>query len=369
MFGRYSNPRVDFVPAKPVSKFKNPRPRLFRHLAFGALSGLLVATAFAGDSGRSAKLGEQSRRELIRVFTAESAFARRILPQGKVGLKIENGQLSPSDAELRQLVADNGPACRPGERVQITNLRFTGRAIIFEINGGPLARKKWWQRIEVGSAGTVAPAGTSGSNPADVYNQAHGSYVMLAFKDYVPELTAGQVKEMLAPVLDFKAESVAEAYVNSLPPKLRQAVKQHRALVGMNREMVTYAKGRPPRRIRERDGATEYEEWIYGQPPAEVEFIRFVGDKVIRIETMKVDGEKIVRTQPEVDLAEISTPADKASEDPNTGNRAPSLLRPSEVAPQPNRKSPNARPEPATSPIPGGTPPTGGMDASGGWPR
>ena len=230
---------------------------------------------------------------------------------------------------MRQLAADNGTACRPGERVQITSLRFTGREIVFEINGGPLARKKWWQGIEVGSAGTVAPLDRSGSNPDDIYNHAHGSYVTLAFKDYVPELTAAQVKEMLAPVLDFKAVTAAEAYEKSLPPKLQQAVKEHRALVGMDREMVTYAKGRPPRRIRERDGATEYEEWIYGQPPAEVEFIRFVGETVIRIETMKVDGEKIVRTEPEVDLgSEISSMAGKTSPQPAAGNSAPSLLRP-----------------------------------------
>ena len=175
----------------------------------------------------------------------------------------------------------------------------------------------------------------AGPNPDDIYNHAHGSYVTLAFKDYVPELTAAQVKELLAPVLDFKAETAAEAYEKSLPPKLQQAVKEHRALVGMDREMVTYAKGRPPRRIRERDGATEYEEWIYGQPPAEVEFIRFVGETVIRIETMKVDGEKIVRTEPEVDLrSEISSMAGKTSAQPAAGNSAPSLLRPGETPPQ-----------------------------------
>ena len=225
--------------------------------------------------------------------------------------------------------------------MQITSLRFTGHEIVFEINGGPLTRKKWWQRVEVGSAGTVAPGSPSDSKSEDVYNHARGSYVALAFKDYVPELTASQVKEMLAPVLDFKAESVAEAYEKSLPPKLQQAVKEHRALVGMDREMVTYAKGRPPRRIRERDGATEYEEWIYGQPPSEVEFVRFVGDTVMRIETMKVDGEKTVRTQPEVDLAsEISPVAHKASDAEKNPNNRPSLLRPGENISLPKHRIP-----------------------------
>ena len=278
----------------------------YRRLS-GALLGLLVATAFAADAGNPPRLSAQSRMDIIRTFTAEGVFCAALFPQGKVGLKIENGQVFPGVAEVRQLAAASGPVCRPGERAQITSLRFTGHAIVFEINGGPLRRKKWWQNIQVGAGDVASP---SGSSPDDVYNHARGSCVMLAFKDYVPELTTGQVKEMLAPALDFKGESVAEAYLKSLPPKLQRAVKEHKALVGMDREMVTYAKGRPSRRIREADGATQYEEWIYGQPPSEVEFIRFVGDSVVQIETMKVDGEKIVRTEPEVDLASgVSTMA------------------------------------------------------------
>jgi hypothetical protein len=357
-----------------------------RRFIIGALFGLLVAAAFAGDI-KPPKLSEQNRRDLIRVFTAESAFALRFVPMGKIGLKIEDGRVLPGEAEVRQLVADHGPACRPGDRVEITNLRFTGREIVFEINGGPLSRKKWWQRVEAGSGGTVAPGSPRGSNPEDVYNRARGSYVMLAFKDYVPELNAGQVKEMLAPVLDFKAESGAEAYLKSLPPKLQQAVKEHRALVGMDHEMVTCAKGRPGRRIRERDGATEYEEWIYGEPPSEVEFVRFVDDKVIRIETMKVDGAKIVRTQPEADLAnEISAAVHKAAKGEEAAGSRPSLLRPGETAPQVDRQSPDVRPasanwpapgqaggEPtgipdASSPMPGRMPTPGAADPSGSWP-
>ena len=70
----------------------------------------------------------------------------------------------------------------------------------------------------------------------------------------------------------------------------------------MNREMVMASKGRPPKKIREKDGETEYEEWIYGEPPQDVDFVRLVGDEVVRLESMKVDGEKIVHTEREVDL-------------------------------------------------------------------
>ncbi len=83
---------------------------------------------------------------------------------------------------------------------------------------------------------------------------------------------------------------------------MKEAIKDHHVLVGMNREMVIYAKGRPEKKIREKDGDTEYEDWIYGEPPQDVDFIRVVGDEVVRVETMKVDGEKVVRTEKEIDL-------------------------------------------------------------------
>ena len=70
----------------------------------------------------------------------------------------------------------------------------------------------------------------------------------------------------------------------------------------MNRDMVMAAKGRPPKKIREKDGETEYEEWIYGDPPQDVDFVRLVGDEVVRLEIMKVDGVKIVKVDKEVEL-------------------------------------------------------------------
>ena len=79
-----------------------------RCFTFGALLGLLAATVFASDVAKPPRLSEQTRRDLIRTFTAEAAFALRFFPMGKIGLKIEHGQVFPSEAEVRQLVADNG---------------------------------------------------------------------------------------------------------------------------------------------------------------------------------------------------------------------------------------------------------------------
>ena len=84
---------------------------------------------------------------------------------------------------------------------------------------------------------------------------------------------------------------------------MQEAIKNHKILVGMDREMVIYAMGRPPKKIRDKDDTgADYEEWIYGDPPQEVQFVRFQGNFVARLEIMTVDGEKVVRTQNEVDL-------------------------------------------------------------------
>jgi len=122
----------------------------------------------------------------------------------------------------------------------------------------------------------------------------------------------------------------------------------------MNHEMVIYAMGRPPKKVREHAGEVEYEEWIYGTPPQDVDFVRFVGDEVVRVETMKVDGEKIVRVEKEVDLG-APTVAKKQEERPAN---APTLRRPGEEMPD---SSPAANP----SGIPPVAPPSGPDSAPG----
>ncbi len=318
---------------------------------------LFSAVAALGDDGKPPKISDENRALIIRIFNAEQVFARSFFPMGKVGLKIdETGKILPDAIELRQMVAQYGPAAKPGDRVKITNVLFKGKMIIFEINGGPVKKKKWYERLSVsGMGGEVAPMDKSG-DPTSLDINSRGSYVALVFKDYIPTITAQDVKKLLRPVLDFNATNAAQAYAESLPPIVQQAIKNHRALVGMDRDMVVYAMGRAPRKIRDRDGTTDYEEWIYGEPPKEVTFVRFVGDRVVRIETMKVDGQKEVRTAKEVDLdkgmdAETLAKKQEASE-PEEKKDAPTLLRPGE---RPVVGTPGA---PNKSTVPGGTGPS-----------
>ena len=327
------------------------------------LAGVAVADNKSPSRPSAERMSPNTRFAVIRALEAERVYARRPFPMGTKGLTLNaGGKVTPDGAELWGMVTQLGAAARPGDRVQITNVEIKGDRILFELNGGPRKKKKWWQHISISSVGGEAPLDQSAPSPVN----PHGSVVALVFEGYVPEMTVEHLKELLAPVFDFSAHSAAQAYTDSLPPKVREAIKNHEVLVGMNREMAQMAKGRPPKKIREREGAQEYEEWIYGEPPQDVEFVRFVGDEVVRVETMKLTGEKIVRTDREVSLEGIVPHREtaEAAEGAGAKNPAPrpTLTRPGETPPgspgvpvsnRPDTSVPGSPdPQPSTPPPP-----------------
>jgi hypothetical protein len=235
--------------------------------------------------------------------------------------------VSPKGEDLQRLIAIWGPAVKPGDEARITSVVIKSDRIHFEINGGPIKKQKWYQHIQVGAGGGTTPIA-----PSDQNANPRGTYVDLLFDHYVPDLTPQKFKDLLRPVLDFDSKSALEAYLDTVPPKVKEAIQNHQVLVGMNREMLIYAKGRPPKKIREKDGEIEYEEWIYGEPPRDVDFVRMVGDEVVRVETMKVDGTKTLRAEKEVNLEPQPSVA-KASDQPKSAN-APTLRRPGEAVPE-----------------------------------
>ncbi|HKN35787.1 MAG TPA: hypothetical protein VJX16_21305 [Terriglobales bacterium] len=323
-----------------------------RVFAISVLVLLAAALASADDkqapanSSRLEKappISKQTRMDLIRAFNAELVYIRSPFPMGKTGLRLENGVITPDREQLQMLMATYGPAAKPGDMAMISDIVIRDRLIHFEINGGPVKKKKWYQRIEVGGMGGTVPVA-----PSDSRANPRGSFVDLVFDRSVPEMTPQQLKDLLRPVFDFNSKSAVEAYLETVPPKVKEAIKNHNVLVGMNREMVIYSKGRPPKKDREKDGDTEYEEWIYGEPPSDVDFVRFVGDEVVRVETMKVGGQKVVRTEKEVDINPPATAA-KQGEQPRPAN-APTLRRPGEELP--SSASPKAAPAGSPQPMP-----------------
>ena len=165
-----------------------------------------------------------------------------------------------------------GPAVKPGDEARITSVVIKSDRIHFELNGGPIKKQKWYQHIEIGGTG----GGTAPIAPSDQNANPRGTYVDLVFDHYVPDLTPQKFKDLLRPVLDFDAKSALEAYLYTVPPKVKEAIQNHQVLVGMNREMLIYSKGRPPKKIREKDGEIDYEEWIYGEPPQIYDYLRIL---------------------------------------------------------------------------------------------
>jgi hypothetical protein len=158
-----------------------------------------------------------------------------------------------------------------------------------------------------------------------------------------------QLRALLYPVLDFSARDKEQAYLDTVPPKVKEAILAHHVLVGMNTEMVLYAKGKPPRKVREREGESAYEEWIYGELPADVDFVRIVDEEVVRVETMKVGGEKILRTEREVAFQPSDKEAKKEQPEGSPAN-PPSLRRPGEDEQDVPRPAGGAAPLPPTPP-------------------
>jgi hypothetical protein len=302
------------------------------------------------------QISKQSRLEVIRDFEMQLVYARTAFPMGTKGLLLKEGVVTPNGEAMRQALAIFGPAVKPGDPAQISFVQIKNDYIHFELNGGPIHHKKWYQRVQVSGAN-----GTGITGPDNPQTNPHGSFVDVYFGKYVPEMTAQQLRDLLYPVLDFKARNREQAYLDTVPPKVKEAIQAHHVLVGMNQEMVIHAKGRPPKKVREREGETDYEEWIYGEPPADVDFVRLVGDEVVRVETMRVGGEKIVRTEKEVVLEQTERDKEAKKETEERPANPPTLRRPGEDSsdvPKPgNGESPPPLPAPPPNfPEPGGGP-------------
>jgi hypothetical protein len=112
-----------------------------------------------------------------------------------------------------------------------------------------------------------------------------GSTLYLEFGKAIPDLSPEELRQVLSPFLDFSRQrSASVLWIDTLPPDIRKAIQERTARVGMDREMVVAAIGKPGHKVRERDNeGNEIEDWIYGTPPDRTVFVRFTGDKVTSI--------------------------------------------------------------------------------------
>jgi len=261
--------------------------------AYSALGALLLAggAVLAGSPqpqqaepkpAKADRLRPESRLEIIRYVSGEFARAVRVLPSGKKGFRYKVGQ--PVDDKLvRQAAMSNGAAGNPGDVVQITRIEFRQKEIVVDINGGGKRRARLRDRIQVSVGGLPTVTATPVGGPPAY--RAVGATLILDFGQPLPDISSDELKQHLGAFLDFsKSRSAAVHWVETLAPEFQQAIKERRAIVGMDREMVVAALGKPERKLRERDDdGLEIEEWIYGQPPGQTIFVRFAGEKVVSV--------------------------------------------------------------------------------------
>jgi hypothetical protein len=232
----------------------------------------------------SKPLQPQSRLLLIRFVDGEFARAVQPLPGGKRGYKVPAGK--PLNMQkLSDALRLNGTAASQGDTVQITSIEFHADQIVLQINGGGKKHFRLRDHLQIGVGGVSTTPSPQSRTESYAQQQVPGATLVLDYAHGVPDMSPDDLKRDLAVLLDFsKQRSATVNWIDTLAPQFRQAIKDQRAVIGMDSEMVLAAMGRPEHKVRERDPeGNDTEDWIYGTPPSRTTFVTFVGDTVIRV--------------------------------------------------------------------------------------
>jgi hypothetical protein len=241
----------------------------------------------SAGAAKNVPLQDNSKLVLIRFVSGEFAKAVKSLPAGKEGFLVYVGK--PINTEiLERAVATHGAAVNSGDSVQITKLEFRDHQIVVDLNGGGRGKHHWRDHLQIGIGGapmpTVHSTSTQDQGPPGM-QPGMGSTIFLEWNKSVPDMTPEELKQILSPFLNFaKERSAAVHWIDTLPPEMKKAIQERKPLVGMDREELIAAMGKPDHKVRERDSeGNDIEDWIYGQPPSKTVFIRFQGDHVTSI--------------------------------------------------------------------------------------
>jgi hypothetical protein len=237
---------------------------------------ITVVSLLPGSAPAGSKLTNDERIELVRGLTAEYATVKALLPRSKKPLEFE----SKGDYDKKawaEIAKESGPAARTGDLVQVTKIEIEDDKIVLQINGGFKGGRKWYQGVQVGMGGNTAPISNNDTNAPG------GTSIAVVFHKPLEPIKASEIKKLLAPVLDFERRSVTEIYSETLTPETQKAIKEKRVLVGMDRDQVVMAVGRPQHKSRETKDGLEVEDWVFGTPPGKITFVTFNGDKVIKV--------------------------------------------------------------------------------------
>jgi hypothetical protein len=285
-------PRVNSLrpPASPVPNFPSDEEILLFPNSGASADNAQSQGQSSSKTPPPAKnttLQDSSKLELIRYVSGEFAKAVKPLPAGKEGFHHSVGK--PLETEqLDRSVATHGPAVNTGDSVQITKLEFRDHQIVVDVNGGGRGKRHWRDHIQVGIGGGGYPpmqtSTTQDQGPPGV-QPGMGSTIFLDFNKSLPDLTPDELKQLLSPILNFaKERSAAVQWFDTLPPEMKKAIQDRKPVLGMDREELVAAIGKPDHKVRERDPeGNDIEDWIYGQPPSKTVFVRFQGERVTSI--------------------------------------------------------------------------------------
>jgi hypothetical protein len=320
----------------------------------------------------AAEASSRTRLELIRVMESEQGFAMRPFPRGHKGLTLQaNGKLEPAGEAYLNMVVSDGLCAKPGDRVVVTNIKIEHARIVFDLNGGPDFKHRFLRHIQLGGDPDYGGGNSVVPDEAD----PTGARLTLAFKDHVPDMTGAQVKALLAPLISFDVKTPVQAFTDTLPGPLKDAILNHQVWVGMSTDMVLFAKGQPQTKTREMDGQMPFEEWVYGKPPQDVDFVRINGNRVIRVEIAKMGEPLAVFTQDKVEglmrtdgtpvMASNTRTVEEGDVEKDANRQAPdappSLRNPGETLPDDQNKNtgvmkPVQFPKPKPEEMPGQNP-------------
>jgi hypothetical protein len=274
-----------WAPLRPSpSNASNVSSSVFAAAHSGSAEADGTRASGAGPQGTtvhsSDTLQPPSRLLLVRYIDGEFAKLVQSLPAGKHGFKVLVGKpINPQS--LRDALRLNGTAATQGDTIQITALEFRPREIVVQINGGGKKHFHWRDHIQFGVGGDTSDT----PPPAAGEPEISGATVILDYGRDLPDMSPDDLKRDLSVLFDFsKQHSAAVNWIDTLQPQFQEAIKDRKAIVGMDQEMVIAAIGRPDQKVRERDpDGQETEDWIYGTPPARTVFVTFVADNVIRV--------------------------------------------------------------------------------------
>ncbi len=275
-------------------------------------------------------LDAKTRMELIRFLQADQGFAMRPLPSGHKGLILQaNGKLHPAGEAYLNMAISEGICAKPGDRVAITNIKFSRSKIVFDLNGGPDFKHRFLRHISIGMDPTMtAPVVPDDGIPG-------GARITLTFKDRVPKMTGAEIEDLLSPLIEFKVKTPIQAFTDTLPLPLKNAILDHQVWVGMTTDMVMFAKGQPWKKTRETSGQTPIEIWIFGKAPDPVDFVTINGNRVIKVEIAKVGKPIEVYTKDVVTPMLMSSGSTIMTAESNTH-----IIREGDVQRDPNKEAP-----------------------------